>query len=159
MVRRRKGSGRRLPFSLADQNSSRHVRMKFAVIFNRFLGLENHRLFAVDRDQDVPGTVACRGRMCDDELFHLHLNGVGARHARRNNENERAEYLTQYRTCHSAEPYLNSAATCSACCSWPWKIFSPVVSRSLSSALLASGISVLSSAESTVLWYATSLSM
>ena len=66
------------------------------------------------RDQDVPGTVARGGRMCDEvgidpldgvadvgrnfgrhkgELFHLHLNGVGARHARRNNENERAEYL------------------------------------------------------------------
>jgi hypothetical protein len=47
------------------------------------------------------------------------LNGVGARHARRNDENERAEYLTACRTSHSAGPYLNSVATCSACCSWP----------------------------------------
>ena len=40
--------------------------MKFAVIFNRPLGLENYRLFAVDREQDVPGTVARGGPMCDE---------------------------------------------------------------------------------------------
>jgi hypothetical protein len=88
--------------------------MKFAVIFNGPLGLENHRLFGVDRDQDVPGTIARGGRMGDEigidpldriadmrgnlhrhkaKLFHLHLNGAGARHTRHNNENERAEDL------------------------------------------------------------------
>ena len=77
--------------------------MKFAVIFNCPLGLEYHRFFGVDWDQHVPGTIARGGRMGDEvgidpldriadmrgnlrrqkaKLFHLHLNGVGARHAR-----------------------------------------------------------------------------
>ena len=100
--------------SLVDQNPSRHVRMKFAVIFNCPLSLEDRRLFGVDRDQDVPGTVARGGGMRNKigidpldgiadvrrnfsrqkaELFHLHLNGVGARHTRHNDEKERAEHL------------------------------------------------------------------
>src|SRR5262249_14438341 len=55
--------------------------------------------------------------------------------------------------------YFSLPSTCSACCWWPWKIFSPVVSRSLSSGLLADGINVFCSASFTVLWYATLLSM
>ena len=47
--------------------------------------------------------------------------------------------------------YFKPAATCSACCSWPWKIFRPVCSRLFSSALFAFGISVVSSALSTAL--------
>jgi hypothetical protein len=88
--------------------------MKFAVIVHRPFGLENHGLFCVDRDQKVPGTIARSSRMCDEigicpldgiadmrgdfrrqkaELFHLHSNGVGARHTRHNDEKERAEHL------------------------------------------------------------------
>jgi hypothetical protein len=47
--------------------------------------------------------------------------------------------------------YFSAAATCSACCSWPWKIFRPVCSRLFSSPLLAEGISSVSSAPSTAL--------
>ncbi len=126
MVRRRKGSGRRLTaLSLADHNLSGHVRVKFAVVFNRSLGPENYGLFSVEWDQDVPRTVARGSRVRDEvgidpldgiadmggnlsrhkgELFHLHQNGVGARHARRNNENERAEYPKACLTRHSAGP-------------------------------------------------------
>ena len=36
----------------------------------------------------------------------------------------------------SAVSHFSMPATCSACCSWPWKIFRPVSSRLFSSALL-----------------------
>ena len=86
--------------------------MEFAVIFNRSLGLENYRLFAVDGNQNIPGAVARGGGMgnkvgvdplnsvadmCRNfsrhktELLQLHLYGVSVRKARRSNENERAD--------------------------------------------------------------------
>jgi hypothetical protein len=97
--------------------------MKFAVIVHRPFGLENHGLFSVDRDQDVPGTIARSSRMGDEigidpldriahmcgnlrrhkaELLHLHLNSGGARRTRHNDENERAERLAAYCTSHGA---------------------------------------------------------
>ena len=44
----------------------------------------------LDRIADMRGNL----RRHKAELFHLHLNGAGARHTRRNNENERAEDLS-----------------------------------------------------------------
>src|SRR4029077_14215991 len=93
-------------------------RMKFAVIVHHPFILENHVPFCVDRDQNVPGTVARSSRMRDEigvdpfdrvadmrgdlceykaELFHLHLYNVCARHTRAKNENERAERLAAYK--------------------------------------------------------------
>src|SRR5439155_16300932 len=53
---------------------------------------------------------------------------------------------------HGGLPYFSLAATCSACCWWPWKIFRPVCSRLFNSALLADGINCVSSAPLTALW-------
>ena len=106
--------------------------MKLTVIVHRPFGLENHGLFSVDRDQDVPGTVTGSGRVCDEigvdpfdriadmrghlcrqkpEFFHLYLNGVGARRTRSHDENERADNLAACCTNHGEPPYFNSAAT------------------------------------------------
>lgn len=87
--------------------------MKFAVIVYCPFGLENHSLFSVDRNQNVPGTIARSSRVYDEiridpldriahmrsnlrrdkaELFHLDLNDLGVRRCRREDENERAKY-------------------------------------------------------------------
>src|SRR5215475_1739040 len=88
----------------------------------------------------------CENELVDRDLYRL-----------RPRRNGKAQYYggdkgDPFRRHGGVPAYFRSAATCSACCSWPWNIFRPVCNRPLSSPLLAEGISVLSSAPFTVLW-------
>src|SRR3569833_1705415 len=89
-------------------------------------------------------------RRYDLQILHYNLNGLGPRRDGADDAAERSddEYIPS-RLHGILHFYLSAASTCSACCSWPWKIFRPVCSRLLSSALLADGMSVVSSALST----------
>src|ERR1700744_4728612 len=127
-----------------------------------FLGRQHHVEVAVLRGGGVGEYILvdpldgvadlCRHfRRRDNEIFHRNLNGRrqrrdgGARHKSRDDREHPSRP-------HGVASYFNIAATCSACCSWPWKIFSPVCSRLFSSALLEEGMSCVSSALSTALW-------
>src|SRR5581483_4242912 len=86
------------------------------------------------------------------QVLDRHLDCCGLRHLRPQQSCDRKEERRLQATPHDLTYLLNSAATCSACCSCPWKIFKPVCRRLFSSALFADGISVVSSALSTALW-------
>src|SRR5579863_8020965 len=123
--------------SFSDHHLTSHVRVKLAVVVHRTVRLENDALGGIGRDQDVPSTVACRRRMRDEvavhpfkrvadvgrdprrregELLDHDPNDLGVRRSGYENEKKRAEHWTGKYTAHRVQPYLNSAATCSACC-------------------------------------------
>lgn len=162
-----------LSYLLCDGNLTGHVWVELAVIVDCPLSFQNDAFGGVGRYQGIPGAVPCRcgvghevgvhpfNRIADvspdlrrskGELLDPDLNGLGARCSRQEEEKESAERSNGQAIAHSMRRYLNCAATCSACCSCPWKIFRPVVSRALRSGLVADGISVFSSALSTALW-------
>src|SRR5579872_413865 len=150
-----------------------HVRVETAVIGDIACPLHHHPRRLVCGDIHVKSLVArCRGvhecvlvdpfdgvadldahlggRKC--QVLDRHLDCCGLRYLRPQQSCDRKEERRLQATPHDLTYLLNSAATCSACCSCPWKTFKPVCSRLFSSALFADGISVVSSALSTALW-------
>jgi hypothetical protein len=104
--------------------------MKLAVIVHGPFGFEDHSLFRVDGNQDIPGTIARSGRMGDKigidpldriagmrgdfcrqkpEFFHLDLDGGGARHTRHSDEKECAEYRA---TLYESQPTASFEFRC-----------------------------------------------
>src|SRR5579871_6907103 len=127
------------PFaSPLDRNPAYHVRVKRTEVLELALGLDDDAPGFVGRDGHVPGAVARRRRVRHEivvppfdgvadmrrdfgrregELLDPDRNDLGGAGRSRDKRNkQRAERGTDPIATHCG-PYLNSAATCSACCS------------------------------------------
>src|ERR1700754_3317367 len=144
--------------------------MKTTIILDSSRLLQNirHRLLRRHRHVEI---AVSRGRGVGENILVDQLDGVadfgrGLRrrdhqivHRNLNRRRMRRDGHPEHQRCNNREnpsrhhktPYFSSAATCSACCWWPWKILRPVCNRLFSSALLADGMSSVSSAPLTAL--------